>query len=143
MSCSVKSKYTKILRGEKMSLSNASVLVCDDSILARKQLKDVISAFSPDVTIKEAANGQEAIDAYKELNPSLVFLDIVMPVKDGIAAVQEIITYDPDADIVIVSSTGTQTQLKNAIEAGAKDFIQKPFSDTQVTKVLAKHLGEE
>lgn len=126
-----------------MSLSNASVLVCDDSILARKQLKDVISAFSPDVTIKEAANGQEAIDAYKELNPSLVFLDIVMPVKDGIAAVQEIITYDPDADIVIVSSTGTQTQLKNAIEAGAKDFIQKPFSDTQVTKVLAKHLGEE
>ena len=126
-----------------MSSMKANVLVCDDSILARKQLKDVIAAFSPDITIKEAANGQEAIDIYKSLNPDIVFLDIVMPVKDGIAAVQEIMEYDEDADIIIVSSTGTQTQLKNAIEAGAKDFIQKPFSDVQVTKVLEKHLGEE
>jgi two-component system chemotaxis response regulator CheY len=126
-----------------MSLSNVSILVCDDSILARKQLKDVISAFSNEITIKEAANGQEAIDIYKKLNPNMVFLDIVMPVKDGISAVQEIMEYDDEADIIIVSSTGTQAQLKNAIEAGAKDFIQKPFSDTQVSKVLKNHLGEE
>ena len=66
-----------------------------------------------------------------------------MPVKDGISAVQEIIDYDSDAEIIIVSSTGTQTQLKNAIEAGARDFIQKPFSDAQVNKVLKNHLGEE
>lgn len=126
-----------------MSLSNVSILVCDDSILARKQLKDVISTFSNEITIKEAANGQEAVDIYKKLNPNMVFLDIVMPVKDGISAVQEIMEYDDDADIIIVSSTGTQAQLKNAIEAGAKDFIQKPFSDTQVNKVLKNHLGEE
>ena len=126
-----------------MSLSNVSILVCDDSILARKQLKDVISTFSNEITIKEAANGQEAVDIYKKLNPNMVFLDIVMPVKDGISAVQEIMEYDDDADIIIVSSTGTQAQLKNAIEAGAKDFIQKPFSDTQVNTVLKNHLGEE
>ncbi|MBQ1902379.1 MAG: response regulator [Lachnospiraceae bacterium] len=126
-----------------MSLSNVSILVCDDSILARKQLKDVISSFSQEITIKEAANGQEAVDLYKQINPDLIFLDIVMPVKDGISAVQEIIDYDSDAEIIIVSSTGTQTQLKNAIEAGARDFIQKPFSDAQVNKVLKNHLGEE
>ena len=126
-----------------MSLSNVSILVCDDSILARKQLKDVISSFSQEITIKEAANGQEAVDLYKQINPDLIFLDIVMPVKDGISAVQEIIDYDSDAEIIIVSSTGTQTQLKNAIEAGARDFIQKPFSDAQVNKVSKNHLGEE
>ena len=124
-------------------MGSIKVLVCDDSILARKQLKDVILKIANDAEIVDAKNGQEAVDKYKEFRPDLVFLDIVMPVKDGITAVAEIIEEDEDASIVIVSSTGTQTQLKNAIEAGARDFIQKPFSEAQVAKLIKAHTGGE
>ncbi len=126
-----------------MSSTNVKVLVCDDSILARKQLKDVITKVAENAEIIDAKNGQEAIDKYKECHPDIVFLDIVMPVKDGIAAVSEIIEFDEEASIVIVSSTGTQTQLKKAIEAGARDFIQKPFSAAQVEKLINAHMEGE
>ena len=92
--------------------------------LVRKQLKDIVSHMVLRVFL-EASNGQDAIDLYKKESPELVFLDIVMPVKDGISAITEIKAYDKDADIIVVSSVGTQTQLKAAIEAGANDFIQK------------------
>lgn len=118
-----------------MLLENAKILIGDDSILARKQLKDVLASLGCTNFI-DAANGQEAIDKYKTEKPDLVFLDIVMPVKDGIAAVTEICETDKDADIIIVSSVGTQTQLKQAIEAGAKDFIQKPLNTDQVEGII-------
>lgn len=121
-----------------MKLDNAKILIGDDSILARKQLKDIISSFGT-VSFIEAANGQEAIDLYKSEKPDIVFLDIVMPVKDGIAAVNEIIQADSDAHIIIVSSVGTQSQLKMAIEAGADDFIQKPLDKTQLQRLLSKY----
>ena len=126
-----------------MSTANTTILIADDSVLARKQLKDVIEAFNPSIEVIDASNGQEAVDKYKEFHPNLVFLDIVMPVKDGITSVKEIIEFDEDADIVIVSSVGTQTQLKQAIESGARDFVQKPFSDAQVQKILKSHIGED
>ena len=118
-----------------------TILVSDDSILARKQLKDVILRHSPDVTFVEASNGQEAIDLYHETHPDMVFLDIVMPKKDGIEATKGIIAIDDKADIIIVSSVGTKMQLKAAIEAGARDFIQKPMNPSQVESVLESHLG--
>lgn len=118
-----------------MTLDNAKILIGDDSILARKQLKDVILSLGTP-TFFEASNGQDSIDVYKRESPDLVFLDIVMPVKDGNAAIREIREYDPNADIIIVSSVGTQSQLKAAIEAGAKDFIQKPLSADQVKRAL-------
>lgn len=116
-------------------LEGVKILIGDDSILARKQLKDFISKCGTP-TFLEAANGQEAIDLYKKESPDLVFLDIVMPIKDGNAAVSEIISYDKDAEIIIVSSVGTQSQLKAAIEAGAKDFIQKPLNEDQIHHVI-------
>ncbi len=122
--------------------ANLTILVGDDSILARKQLKDVITKYTTDPTFSDASNGQEAIDKYKESHPDLVFLDIVMPIKDGISAVGEIIGADPTAKIVIVSSVGTQEQLKRAIEAGAKDFIQKPIREDQVQNVLNSQIGD-
>lgn len=122
-----------------MDYSKIKILICDDSILARKQLKDVITEFADGATIIEAANGQEAIDAYKSEHPTLVFLDIVMPKKDGNAAVSEIVEYDDDADIIIVSSVGTQSQLRQAIEAGARDFVQKPIEKSQVRKIVETH----
>ena len=121
-----------------MKLDEAKILIGDDSILARKQLKDIFAQYGG-TTFVEAANGQEAIDKFKSDKPDIVFLDIVMPVKDGIAAVKEIRESDPKAVIIIVSSVGTQAQLKNAIEAGAKDFIQKPLNVEQIERVLKNY----
>lgn len=116
-------------------LEGIKILIGDDSILARKQLKDVILQCGTP-TFFEASNGQETIDLYQKESPDLVFLDIVMPVKDGNAAVREIIDFDKNADIIIVSSVGTQSQLKTAIESGAKDFIQKPLNENQIRHVI-------
>ena len=118
-----------------MKLDDAKILICDDSILARKQLKDAILTFGKPTFI-ETSNGQGAIDCYKKEQPDLVFLDIVMPVKDGNAAICEIREFDPQAEIVIVSSVGTQEQLKAAIKAGAKDFVQKPLSAKQIGAII-------
>lgn len=126
-----------------MDYSNKSVLVCDDSILARKQLKDTIIDECGEITIYEGKNGQEAVALYKEHKPDLVLLDIVMPEMDGTTAVENIIAFDSDATIVIVSSVGTQLQLKKAITAGAKDFIQKPIDIAQVKNLIHTHLGGE
>ena len=122
-----------------MSMENAKILITDDSILARKQLKDIISTLGSPVFI-EAVDGQDAINKYKESKPDLVFLDIVMPKKDGNAAIREIMEFDSEANIIIASSVGTQSQLKLALEAGAKDFIQKHLDKDQVLKVVSKFL---
>lgn len=122
-----------------MSIEDIKILITDDSILARKQLKDIISTLGSPVFI-EAKDGQDAIDKYKTEKPDLVFLDIVMPKKDGNTAIEEIIAYDPNATIVIASSVGTQSQLKLALEAGAKDFIQKPLNKDQVISVVQRYL---
>ena len=118
-----------------MKLNDATILVGDDSILARKQLKDMISSFGNPAFL-DAKNGEEAVALALEKKPDLIFLDLVMPVKDGIAAIQEIRKDFPDADIVVVSSVGTQTQLKNAISAGAKDFLQKPVKLNLIKAII-------
>ena len=123
-----------------MEMDNKKILICDDSVLARKQLKDVLKRYGCS-NFLEASNGQEAIDMYKEHRPDLVFLDIVMPVKDGVSAIKEIIAFDPKADIVIVSSVGTQIQLKNAIMEGARDFVQKPLQASQIQEIISVRFG--
>lgn len=118
-----------------MTLQTIKILICDDSILARKKLKDFLTSIGC-TQILDAADGQMAIDTYKAEKPDIVFLDIVMPVKDGITAVKEIIAFDPAAHIIMTSSVGTQENLKEALKAGAKDFIQKPLDNTQIQHVL-------
>ena len=123
-----------------MNINDCKILICDDSILARKQIKDVIATIG-EPTIFEATDGQTAIDIYKAERPTLVFLDIVMPKKDGNIAIEEIMSCDKDAIIIIVSSVGTQSQLKCALEAGATDFIQKPFNKEQILDAINKYLA--
>ncbi len=113
-------------------MENIKILICDDSVLARKQLKDIIKKCGYDNFV-EASNGQEAFELYKEHQPDLSFLDIV---KDGVEAIRDIRSFDPKAYIVVVSSVGTQTQLKNAILEGARDFVQKPFSSSAIAEIL-------
>ena len=126
-----------------MDLSNKRILICDDSILARKSLKDAINSYASGATFYEATNGEQSVSLYKEHHPDMVLLDIVMPLKDGISATKEIIKENADATIIIVSSVGTQLQLKKAIEAGAKDFIQKPINQAQIDRLINIHLGGE
>ena len=115
------------------------ILICDDSILARKKLKDYLTSLGC-TQLFEATDGQVAIDKYKEVSPDIVFLDIVMPVKDGITAVKEIIEADSSAHIVMTSSVGTQQNLKEALKAGARDFIQKPLDNEQIKHVVETKL---
>lgn len=119
-----------------MQLKDAKILIGDDSILARKQLKDVLASLGA-ARFVEAVNGNEAVEKFIAEKPDLIFLDIIMPIKDGISAVKEIIAEDPSAQIIIVSSVGTQHQLKAAIEAGAKDFVQKPINADQIASIVS------
>ena len=121
-------------------MENVKILICDDSILARKQLKDIIVEHGYQDFL-EASNGQEAIDLYKEHKPELVFVYIVMPVKDGVQAIHEIREFDPEANIIVVSSVGTQTQLRNAIMEGARDFVQKPYTNSGIADILKARFG--
>jgi two-component system chemotaxis response regulator CheY len=108
-------------------MENIKLLVCDDSALSRRRMINFLADLGY-TDVYEASNGIEAVSLYKEQNPDGVFLDIVMPGKDGIEVVKDIIAYDPSAKIIMVSSVGTQTNLKTALEEGACDFIQKPAS---------------
>lgn len=124
-----------------MNANEMKIMICDDSILARKSLEFMLRELGYNDIIF-VANGQEAIDTYKQQSPDVVFLDIVMPIKDGITATKEIIEYDSEAMIIIISSVGTQTHLREAIKAGAKDFIQKPIDAALLKQVLAHVAGE-
>jgi two-component system chemotaxis response regulator CheY len=118
-----------------MKLEEMSVLVCDDSMFARKSLCMFIATLGVK-NIFEAADGKEAVEKYTANKPDVVFMDIVMPVITGIDALVKIKEINPDAKVVMASSVGTQNHLKAAIKAGASDFLQKPVSNEQVQKIL-------
>ena len=106
-----------------MRIEDTTILITDDSILARKQLKDIISTLGTPVFV-EATDGQSAIDKYKEVHPDLVFLDIVMPKKDGNDAIRDIMEFDPEATIIIASSVGT-VPAEKCTGSGRKRFHSK------------------
>lgn len=119
-----------------MAIKTLKILICDDSILMRKKLKDSLNSCGF-FEFLEATDGQSAVDIYKENNPDLVFMDIVMPIKNGIEAVSEIKAYNKEAKVVMASSAGTKENLRKAIEAGAFEFIQKPWEEAQICKIVS------
>jgi two-component system, chemotaxis family, chemotaxis protein CheY len=120
--------------------TNASVLICDDAIFMRKMISDILSEAGYRV-VGQAANGVEAVEMYRNLKPDLVTMDIVMPDMGGIDAVREIVKDDPDARILMCSAMGQQALVIEAIEAGAKDFIVKPFQPSRVLEAVQRVLG--
>ena len=113
------------------------VLVVDDAAFVRAMLKKLIED-NGFVVSGEAENGEEALRAYRSLKPDLVIMDITMPLMDGIEATKKIVAFDSKAKIVIVSARGEKPMVIKAIEAGAQDFIVKPFEVPRVVKTLNK-----
>ena len=112
-----------------------TVLVVDDAMFMRATMRRMLEEHQFEI-IGEAANGLEAIEQYKKLQPDIVTMDITMPGISGIEAVQEIISIDPLAKIVMVTALGQQKLIVDALDAGAKDFLTKPFDPNQLIQVL-------
>jgi len=114
-------------------------LIVDDAAFMRMMIKDILSKNGYQV-VGEAENGIKAIEKYAELKPDLVIMDITMPEMDGIEAVKRIRAADPGATIVMCSAMGQQAMVIEAIQAGAKDFIVKPFQPERVLEAVNKVL---
>jgi two-component system chemotaxis response regulator CheY len=117
------------------------VLIVDDAVFMRNMIRDIFAAGGLDV-VGEASNGLEAVERYRELKPDVTTMDIVMPFKSGIEATREIVKADPRALIVMCSALGQESLVMEAIEAGASDFVVKPFKAGDVLAVVRKVLGE-
>jgi two-component system chemotaxis response regulator CheY len=113
------------------------VLIVDDAIFMRKMISDILVENDMEI-VGEADTGAKAIERYKELRPDLVTMDIIMPEMNGIDAVRKILEHDAQARIVMCSALGQQALVQEAIAAGAKDFLIKPFNAARVVEVIAK-----
>lgn len=116
------------------------IMVVDDAIFMRSMIRDIF-ARGPFVIAGEAENGVEAVRLHRELKPDITTMDIVMPQMDGLTALREILREDPSARIVMCSALGQESLIAEAIEAGARDFIVKPFQASRVLKVVQSVLG--
>ncbi|MFT8317128.1 MAG: response regulator [Sporolactobacillus sp.] len=116
------------------------ILVVDDAAFMRMMLKDILKKNGYDV-VGEGANGNEAVTKYEELKPDLVTLDITMPELDGIQALKKIKASDSNCKVIMCSAMGQQAMVIDAIQAGAKDFIVKPFQADRVIEAIKKTLG--
>lgn len=117
----------------------AKILIVDDAAFMRMRCSKLLKENGHDVI--EAENGLVAIDKYKAEKPDLVFMDVTMPEMDGITAVQEIRKYDQNARIAMLSAMGQQSMVMDAIKAGAKDFVVKPFQPDKVLLTVNKLLS--
>lgn len=116
-----------------------TVLVVDDTLFIRETIKRMVAGQGFEV-IGEADNGEEAIRQYKKLNPDVVTMDITMPTKNGLEATKEIVAYDAEAKVVVITAVGQQKNVVKALQNGAKDFMTKPFDQEKLLHVLYKQV---
>lgn len=119
-----------------------TALVADDVAFARRIIKEILTS-AKYVVVAEASNGDEAIQLYKKHKPDFVTMDVVMPVRGGIEAARQIADDDKNARIIMVSAMGHEQLLMEAINAGARDYILKPFSPEDLLRAVEKVLQEE
>lgn len=119
---------------------SARILIVDDAAFMRMMIKEILTKNGYTV-VGEASDGSQALDKYKELKPDLVTMDITMPEMDGIQALKEIRAMDAGAKIIMCSAMGQQAMVIDAIQAGARDFIVKPFQAERVIEAIRKALG--
>lgn len=116
---------------------NKRVLIVDDSSFMRMIIKSILEPHGYEI-VGEASDGTEALEKYKSLKPDLVTMDITMPTMDGISSLIAIKEFDPDALVIMISAMGQQLLVIESIQAGAKDFIVKPFNEDNVLLVLSR-----
>ena len=123
----------------------ANIMVVDDARFSRKMLSDILVEEGHEIVV-EAENAGEAVEFYEKLNPDVVTMDIVMPEVggiDSISALKAMVKADPKAKVVIVSGMGQQETVEEFMNAGAKDFIVKPFQPSNIADVVASVLENE
>ncbi len=114
-----------------------SILIVDDALFMRTTLKKVLTDGGCAV-VGEAENGELAVARYQELKPDVVMMDITMPVMDGIAALKEIKRIAPDAKVIMCTALGQDKIVMSALQAGAQDYIVKPFKPDKVLEAVKK-----
>ena len=117
-----------------------NILICDDAAFMRMMIKDILTQNGYNVA-GEAENGVKAVEKFKEVSPDLVLMDITMPEMDGIQALKEIKKMEPGALVIMCSAMGQQAMVIESIQAGAKDFIVKPFQADRVLEAVKKVIG--
>jgi two-component system chemotaxis response regulator CheY len=115
--------------------SDRTVMIADDTSFSRERLKGILTRWGYTV-VAEAVNGLEAVAKYCELRPGITFMNIIMPIKSGLDATKEIVTFDGNAKVVICSMSGHDSLLKAAVEAGAFGMVFKPFRAEEVMELL-------
>jgi len=120
----------------------ARIMIVDDAQFMRKMLSDILDASGFDI-VGEATNGREAIERYNETHPDLVTMDVVMPLMSGVDATRTIVNEHPSARIVMVSTMGQDAMILEAMEAGAKDYVVKPFRREEVVEVIQRVLEDD
>ncbi|HEY4735327.1 MAG: response regulator [Gemmatimonadaceae bacterium] len=119
---------------------SSTVLVCDDAVFMRTMVSDILSQAGFTV-VGEAENGKQAVEKYQQLKPDLVTMDIIMPEMGGIEAVKQITQADPAARILMCSAMGQQALVQEALQAGARDFVVKPFQPSRVLEAVQRVLA--
>jgi two-component system chemotaxis response regulator CheY len=117
-----------------------SILICDDAAFMRMMIKDILTKNGYEI-VAEAENGAIAVEKYPDTKPDLVLMDITMPELDGIGALKQIKAADPNAKVIMCSAMGQQAMVIESIQAGAKDFIVKPFQADRVLEAVRKVIG--
>lgn len=120
-------------------LKGKKVLIVDDATIIRLMLKKMLSRYGV-VVLGEALDGEEAVRMYDALQPDFVTMDITMPNLDGITATSRILAKDPTARIIMVSALGQERKVKEAIGAGAMDFIVKPLKEERLISSVRRVL---
>ena len=118
----------------------AKIMICDDAAFMRMMIKDILEKNGYEI-VGEAPNGAVAVEMYQKEKPDVVTMDITMPDVDGIEAVKRIKAIDPGAKIIMCSAMGQQSMVMDAIKAGARDFIVKPFQADRVLEAVQKVVG--
>ena len=117
-----------------------NILICDDAAFMRMMIKDILTKNGYNV-VGEAENGAKGVERYNSLKPDLVLMDITMPEMDGIQALKAIKAADGNAKVIMCSAMGQQAMVIESIQAGAKDFIVKPFQADRVLEAVKKVVG--
>ena len=117
-----------------------NIVICDDAAFMRMMIKDILTKNGYNVA-GEAENGAKAVEKYQEIKPDLVLMDITMPEMDGIQALKKIKEQDSSALVIMCSAMGQQAMVIESIQAGAKDFIVKPFQADRVIEAVKKVVG--